>query len=156
MMSPQAEIAEAPAREEPHLPPAVLSRAFARLRAGAVTEALADLDGVRQSDWDGLDDLSRAALLTATIDGRLARGDLTEAQAHGEALGALLDSPGTTGATAHFGRAELAAATGDPETAAGHLDRVGLLLGDHDDPARLPWRAAAALTAVRLGHRPEA
>jgi DNA-binding NarL/FixJ family response regulator len=59
------------------------------------------------------------------------------------------------GATAHYGRAELAAALGDAEVAAGHYAQVGRLL-QVEDVDLLPWRASAALTEVRRGHRAQA
>jgi len=155
MLTPPADLAVASARDDRLSPRSALARAFSRARAGAVSAALNDLDDARQS-WLGLDDLSRAALLTTSIDCRLARGELTPAQADGQALGVLLDGPGLTGATAHFGSGELAAAMGDPELAASHYSWAGSIAGDVDDPDLLPWRASAALAEVRLGRRPEA
>lgn len=135
---------------------ASLARSFSLARGGQVTLALAELDRVRSNPDAVLSDLDRAAMLTTTIDCRLARGDLPEAQALGEQLGRYLDLPGLAGATAHYGRGELSAATGDDDLAAGHFTRISRLLsGPGDDPDLLPWRAAAALAAVRLGHRGE-
>jgi DNA-binding NarL/FixJ family response regulator len=132
------------------------ARGYARARAGRIGEALADLDELRSEGWDGLGELDRAAVLTTSLDCRLARGDLSAAMLLGEALGTFLDRPGLTGATAHFGRGELSAAAGDSDLAAGHFARSGrLLAGDRDDDALLPWRVGAALAAVRLGHRRE-
>ena len=132
------------------------ARGYARARAGRIGEALEDLDQVRSQGWDGVGDLDHAAVLTTALDCRLARGDLSTAMTHGEALGVLLDRPGLTGATAHYGRGELSAAAGDSDLAAGHFARSGrLLAGGHDDDGLLPWRVGAALAAVRLGHRRE-
>ena len=156
MLTPQADLAEASARGDLDPSQALLRRAFARARAGEVTTALADLADARARYWDGLDPLHRAALLTTAIDCRLARGQLDVAHAEGEALRPLLEEPGLAGATAHFGRGELAAAGGDPETAAGHYARAGALTAQRDDPDTLPWRATAALAAVRRGRRAEA
>jgi DNA-binding CsgD family transcriptional regulator len=156
MLTPQADLAEASAREDLHPAHAVLSRAVARARAGEVTSALADLEDARRRCWGELDDLHRAVLLTTAVDCRLARGELEAACAEGDALRPLLEHPGPVGATAHFGRGELSGATGDPEAAFGHYARVGALTAHHDDPEQLPWRASAALAAVRRGRRADA
>ncbi|HEU5036738.1 MAG TPA: helix-turn-helix transcriptional regulator [Nocardioides sp.] len=157
MLTPQADLAEASARDDLPSPHAVLTRGCARARAGRVADALADLDEARQH-WLDLSDLDRAALLTTSIDCRLARGELSPAATDGEVLGVLLDAPGLVGATAHYGRGELSAATGDPDLAAAHFARVGRML-ETDDRSYvdlLPWRASAALTEVRVGRRAEA
>lgn len=154
MLTPQADLAEASARDGLRTPRAHLARGCTRARAGEVTAALADLDEARQH-WLGLSDVDRAALLTTSIDCRLARGELTPAMTDGEALGVLLDAPGLAGATAHFGRGELSAAAGEPDLAGAHYARVGRLL-DTEEPDLLPWRAMAALAAVRAGRRTEA
>lgn len=157
MLTPQADPAEASARDDDrHLSHSVLARAFARTRAGEVTSALADLEDARKRHWHDLDDLHRAALLTTAIDCRLARGELEAAYVEGETLRSLLDRPGLTGATAHFARGELSAAAGDSETACAHYARAGSLTADRDNPYVLPWRAAAALSSVRMGRRAEA
>ncbi|GAB3198631.1 hypothetical protein GCM10027062_13250 [Nocardioides hungaricus] len=156
MLTPQADLAEASARDDRRLSHDLLTRAFARARAGEVTAALADLEDARRRHWTELDDLHRAALLTTALDCRLARGELDEAYAVGESIRPMLDRRGLIGAIAHFGRGELAAAAGDPETACGHYARVGALTALDDDPYLLPWRAAAALASVRMGRRAEA
>lgn len=154
MLTPQADLAEASARDDLQTPRTFLARGCLRARAGRITAALADLDAARRH-WARLRDLERAALLTTSIDCRLARGELSSAMTDGEALDALLEAPGLTGATAHYGRGELSAATGDSEAAAGHYEAVGRLL-DVEDVDLVPWRASAALTAVRVGRRAEA
>jgi DNA-binding NarL/FixJ family response regulator len=154
MLTPQADLAEASARDDLPSPRTLLARGCALARAGQLTAALADLVAARR-EVVRLTDLERAALLTTTIDCRLARGELTAATADGEELGALLATPGMTGATAHYGRAELAAAAGETEAAAGHYAEVGRLL-HVEDVDLLPWRASAALTEVRRGHRAQA
>ncbi|GAA1159516.1 LuxR C-terminal-related transcriptional regulator [Nocardioides aquiterrae] len=154
MLTPQADLAEASVRDDVPSPRATLSRGCALARAGRLTAALADLDAARRH-VQRLTDLERAALFTTSIDCRLARGELAAAAADGEELGALLGGLGMTGATAHYGRAELAAAAGEAETAAGHYAEVGRLL-HVEDVDLLPWRASAALTEVRRGHRAQA
>jgi ATP/maltotriose-dependent transcriptional regulator MalT len=157
MLTPQATIAEASARDDLHTPRFLLARGFARARAGLVAESLEDLAAVRSHPDPGLTDLQRAGLATTGIDCYLARGELSLALSLGDELGDLLDRPGLVGATAHSGRGELAAATGETELAAGHFARAGRLTSNgEDDPDLLPWRTAAALAAVRLGRRSEA
>jgi DNA-binding NarL/FixJ family response regulator len=156
MLTPRATIAEASARDDLHSPRPLLARGFSRARAGLVSDSLDDLARVRPH-LDDLTDLERAAFLTTGIDCRLARGELELAMSLGDELGALLDLPGLTGAAAHYGRGEVAAAAGDPELAAGHFARAGRLTADvTDDPGLLPWRIGAALAAVRQGRRSEA
>ncbi|MBI2242663.1 MAG: hypothetical protein HYU55_01435 [Nocardioides sp.] len=142
------------------------ARGYAMARAGRIGEALADLEQLRATGWDDLDDLDRASVLTTAVDCRLARGDLSAAMGLGETLGGFLDRPGLTGAVAHHGRGELSAAAGDSDLAAGHFTRAGRLLagGTGDiapgdiapgDIGLVPWRVGAALAAVRLGRRRE-
>jgi ATP/maltotriose-dependent transcriptional regulator MalT len=154
MLTPPADIAEASARDDLLDPHARLGRGCARSRAGLVTDALADLERVRTEAWGALDDLGRSTLLTTAVDCHLARGELALALDRGQELAELLDRCGPAGAVAHYGRAELAAATGDDESTAAHLLRTAQLLADgHDDPDLVPWRTSAALAAVRLGRR---
>lgn len=135
-------------------PRELLARGLFNARAGAIGAAVGYLDRAAASDT--LADHERATLLTAALDCRLARGELSEARAAAERLGPYLDRPGLIGATAHFGRGELCAAVNEVELAATHFARIPRLLGrGEDDPSVLPWRTAAALTAVRLGHRVE-
>jgi DNA-binding CsgD family transcriptional regulator len=156
MLTPQATIAEASARDDlPSLRP-LLGRGFVRARAGLVTESLEDLATVRPHLHE-LTDLEQTALLTTEIDCRLARGELRLAVPLGDELGPFLELPGVVGGAAHYGRGEVAAASGDADRAAGHFARTGrLIAGADDDPNVLPWRTAAALAAVRLGRRAEA
>jgi DNA-binding CsgD family transcriptional regulator len=134
----------------------LLGRGLFNLRAGAVGAALDYLtqaDGAAEGE---LDDAQRAALLVAALDCRLARGELAEARHVGERLGAYLERPGRAGATAHFGRGELCAAVNEIDLASAHFARIPRLLGSGDDnPDVIPWRTAAALAAVRQGHRVE-
>jgi DNA-binding NarL/FixJ family response regulator len=154
MLMPQADLAEASARDDRRTPRTLAARGCSRARAGLVSAALADLDEARQG-WLRLSDLDRAALLATSIECRLARGELGHALIDGEALEVLLDGTGLVGATAHFARAELCAASGEPEVALGHYSHAGRLLG-REDPDLLPWRAMAAPAAVRSGRRAEA
>src|SRR3954451_14806094 len=127
MLTTEAGTAEASARDDLLT---LLTRGFVRSRAGLVAGALADLERVRAEAWPELGDLDRAALLTTALDCRLARGEVAAAMDLGSALEPLLACPGLVGATAHFGRAELAAATGDADLAADHFNRCGGLLAD--------------------------
>lgn len=153
MPTPQA---TASARNDLDSPSALLARGCARARAGRVAAALADLEQAREVGWLELGEIERVTLLATALDCRLARGDLSLALGHGDELGAFLDRPGIAGATAQFARGELAAATGDADLAAGHFARAGSMVGADDDPDLLPWRAAAALAAARLGRGAEA
>ena len=133
-----------------------LLRGWLLARAGRTTEALAELDPVRTSGrvTDGLE---QALLLAATVDCRLARGDVGEALALGDDLAGLRVQTGLTGALAHHAHGELAAAVSDAEQAATHYALAGHCLEPHGDvPALVPWRVGAALAAVRLGERSRA
>ena len=135
-------------------PRELLARGLFNARAGAIGAAVDYLD--RAAGSGALDDGERAALLVASVDCRLARGELAGARAAGEQLGRYLDHSGIVGATAHYGRGELCAAIDEMELAATHFARIPRLLEPgEDDPDVLPWRTAAALTSVRLGRRVE-
>ncbi|WP_028643825.1 LuxR family transcriptional regulator [Nocardioides sp. URHA0020] len=134
----------------------LLDRGLLNARAGAIGAALDYLTQAQAAGSGELGRVQRAALLTTLVDCRLARGELAEARIVGEQLGPFLERPGLTGATAHYGRGELCAAVNEVELAAGHFARIPRLLGATDDDTDLlPWRTAAALAAVRLGHRVE-
>jgi DNA-binding CsgD family transcriptional regulator len=138
-------------------PVELLERGLFNARAGAIGAALEYLTQTGEAGADELDELQRVALLSTTLDCRLARGELVAARSAGEQLGPLLERPGLVGATAHFARGELCAAVNEIELATGHFARIPRLLGPgDDDPDLLPWRTAAALAAVRTGHRVEA
>lgn len=151
MLTPQAVTVEASARDDLRNPRALVARSRDQARAGRVAAALTDLDRALQSRAE-LPEPDLATALATGIECRLARGELAHAMALADHLVELQDAPGLTGATAHFGRGELAAATGDDEHAAGHFLRAGRLLVD-DDPDLLPWRPSAALAEVRVGRR---
>jgi DNA-binding CsgD family transcriptional regulator len=134
----------------------LLGRGLFNSRAGAIGAALDYLTHADEAAEGALDDTQQAALLATTLDCRLARGELAEARSVGERLGAYLERPGLAGATAHYGRGELCAAGNEIDLAAAHFARIPRLLdAGEDDPDVIPWRTAAALAAVRLGHRVE-
>src|SRR6478735_7639750 len=87
----------------------LLGRGLFNTRAGAIGAALGYLTQADDAAEGELDDEQRAALLVATLDCRLARGELAEARHVGERLSVYLERPGLAGATAHFGRGELCA-----------------------------------------------
>jgi DNA-binding NarL/FixJ family response regulator len=155
MLTPQATVAEASARDDVHALRPLLARGFGRARAGLVSESLEDLARVRPHIGH-LTDLEQVALLTTEVDCRLARGELELALSLGDELGRFLEAPGVVGGTAHYARGEVAAAAADAELAADHFARAGRLVAGVDDPNVLPWRTAAALAAVRVGRRAEA
>ena len=134
----------------------LLGRGLLNARAGAIGAALGYLTQAGEAIEGELDDRQRAALLVGTLDCRLARGELAEARHVGERLGAYLEHPGLAGATAHFGRGELCAAVNEIDLASAHFARIPRLLeAGEDNPDVIPWRTAAALAAVRQGHRVE-
>jgi DNA-binding CsgD family transcriptional regulator len=122
-----------------------------------VNEALEDLGALRTSGELPADDLSTVLLLAILLDARLARGELTEALALGVELTPYLDRCGLPGALAHHVRGDLSTALSEHERAAGHFESAGLRMSARpEDPELVPWRAGAALAAVRLGRSPEA
>lgn len=127
-----------------------LDRACARVRAGAVTEGMADLLVVRELRGDNLSDLERATLLSMLVECRLARGDLTNAVSLADELAPLLAGEGLPAALAHFAKAEISGALADPELALWHFLRAGEL-APHATVDQLPWRAGAALAQLRNG-----
>lgn len=135
-------------------PRELLSRGLLNARAGALGAALGYLDQASLAGEGAFDELAWATLLAASLDCRLARGELAQAAQLGARLDPLRDVRGLAGATARAGLGELCAAGNEVEAAAAHFARIpDLLPPSDDDPDRLPWRTAAALAAVRLGHR---
>jgi DNA-binding CsgD family transcriptional regulator len=150
--------AEAPCGWRPgELAHPVLARGSELIRAGLVTDALDELGALRTSGELPGDALSTVVLLATLLETRLARGELTEALALGVELTPYLDVPGLAGALAHHARGDLSTALGEHEPAEGHFRNAGLrLTGSGEDPELVPWRAGAALAAVRLGRSREA
>lgn len=134
--------------------PAALERGWQLAREGLVRQSLAALDTLHAAQSLEAGSPDAAILLATRSDCRLARGDLDEALALGHELASYLDLPTTAGAVAHHAHGELAAALGEPDHAATHFAAAGALVtGDLDDPDLVPWRAGAALAAVRTGDR---
>jgi DNA-binding NarL/FixJ family response regulator len=133
----------------------VLTHGCGLARRGLVREALEVLDHHRASAVLAPLGTDAALLLATSLDCRLARGDIGDALALGEMLAPYLDLPGTAGALAHHARGELASALNEPDAAAACFATAGVLLDDADDEL-VPWRAGAALAALRLGGRTEA
>ena len=135
----------------------VLVRGSELVRAGLVNDALDDLGALRTSGELPVDELSTVLLLATLLDARLARGELTEALALGVELTPHLDLDGLPGALAHHVRGDLSTALGEHGFAAAHFKNAGLRMSAcGEDPELVPWRAGAALAAVRLGRCPEA
>jgi ATP/maltotriose-dependent transcriptional regulator MalT len=127
------------------------------LREGRVSAALAELDALRGSGVVRADGAAAVPVCAALLDCRLARGELAEALVLGAELAASAHLPGAAGGLVHHACGELSAALGEHEQAAEHFRTAGERMGaDDDDPELAPWRAGAALAAVRLGRRPEA
>ncbi|MCW2793839.1 MAG: regulatory protein LuxR, partial [Nocardioides sp.] len=134
-----------------------LARAWEQARLGQVNAALATLAALRVSGEIDPDSTDAVLLLATSVDCRLARGDLGAALALGEELAPYLELPGALGAISHHARGELASALNEPELAAAHFTTAGLRVAADIGYADLvPWRAGAALAAVRRGRRPEA
>ena len=136
----------------------VLARARELLRRGEVNAALTHLERLRASGELTRASPDAAVLLATAIECRLARGDLGEAMVLSDELAPCLDLPGTAGALAHLARGEIASALSEPELAANHFEAAGALVvhpegGPDRDADLVPWRAGAALAAVRLGRR---
>ncbi len=134
----------------------VLTHGCGLARRGLVREALEVLDHLRASAELAPLGTDAAILLATSLDCRLARGDIGDALALGEMLAPYLDLPGTAGALAHHARGELASALNEPDAAATCFETAGVLLDDDGDHELVPWRAGAALAALRLGRRTEA
>ncbi len=132
-----------------------LGFACASLRSGQVTVALQQLMGlVDQTRTGGLGDVDRATLLAALVDGRLARGELTEAGALETDLAPLTRVEGAAGAIAIFATAELAAVLGEPEHAIPlYLEAGARAAHAQVPPDVVPWRVGAVLSMVRCGRR---
>ena len=134
--------------------PAALDRAWQLAREGLVRQSLAALEALHTSGAIDPGSADAAVLLATRSDCRLARGELDEALGLSHELAPYLQLPGTTGAVAHHAHGELAAALGEPERAATHFAAAGdLVAGTSDDPDLVPWRAGAALAAIRTGER---
>jgi DNA-binding NarL/FixJ family response regulator len=153
----QVDPAQAPSGWQPgELAHPVLIRGSELVRAGLVRDALDELGALRTSGELPGDALSTVVLLASLLETRLARGELTEALALGVELTPYLDVPGLPGALAHHARGDLSTALGEHELAEGHFRDAGRLTGSSEDPELVPWRAGAALAAVRLGRSREA
>lgn len=137
----------------PRLVPAV-ARGWHLAREGQVRQSLAALDALHAARTLDAGTPDAAVLLAICSDCRLARGELDAALDLGDELTPYLDLPGTAGAVAQHTRGELASALGEPDRAAAHFAAAGALLAaGSDDPDLVPWRAGAALAAVRTGKR---
>ena len=154
MQAPEA----APEAARPPAPPALvppgLAHGWQLAREGLVRQSLASLEALHASRTIDPGTPDAAVLLATRSDCRLARGELDDALELGNELAPYLELPGTAGAVAHHARGEIAAALGEPESAATHFATVGALVtGTSDDPDLVPWRAGAALAAIRTGER---
>ena len=134
-----------------------LDETHSLIRQGELTEALSRLTQLHDSGAIAPTHAAYVVLLSQITECRLARGDVADALALSHELDPFLGEPGTRGAFAHFARSELATAVGEPDRAVEHLGVVAQLLAEPGENTQLvPWRAAAALAAVRAGLRREA
>ncbi|MEO5854047.1 MAG: LuxR family transcriptional regulator [Nocardioides sp.] len=126
---------------------ATACRGHLRIRAGLVNKGLADLD--RAAAGDGP---QAAADLSAVIEGRLARGEVTDAARVGTLLAQSPLTSGLGAALARHARGEVASAIGDNAAAIDHFHEAGRRLGPGiDNPALLAWRVGAAFAEIRSG-----
>lgn len=135
-----------------------LDAACALVREGAIGEALSVLTVLADPAVSRvLEDAERALLCATLLECRLARGDLAGAMALGHGLAGFLDESGLPAAIAHQASGDLASALGDAELALQHFEAVGEVTDDDPvSPDLLPWRAGAALAALRAGRSREA
>ena len=152
MLTPRADVAEAPARDDRHTSTTVLARAFARARAGEVAAALADLEAARREHWRparrpparGAADHPRSTAGSPAASSPRRRPTRRRAAPPARRSPARSAPPRTSAAASWPPHAAT------PRPPLGHYAAVGVLTARHDDPFRLPWRAGAALAAVRL------
>lgn len=123
----------APARDCPDL-----------IRQGRITDALTVLTAVPAPS---------VAMLTSTLECRLARGEMGLAMTLGKQLAALRGQSPADAARVDLVLGDLASAIGRDGAAVAHYRAVGERV---DDPVLLPWRAGAALGLMRNGGRHEA
>ncbi|MDN4161028.1 LuxR family transcriptional regulator [Nocardioides abyssi] len=129
-----------------------VDQVLALVRAGRVVEALSALTRLR---GQGLDDREGVRAAAATIECRLARGDLGDAVTLSDRLAAYTAGPDDVAAVAHYARAEVSAALGDVEPAlerfAAAGDALARVLPVPAHVLEVPWRSGAALASVRAG-----
>lgn len=131
-------------------------RGLVRVRRGLVAGALADLELVVARAASGGVPAPEGAL-AGLLECHLARGDLWRAERVVAPLERAEVTTGPAGALAQHARGDLAGAGRDHTAAWQHYLAAGRALGTLvDDPAVLPWRLGAAVTAVHLGLRPDA
>lgn len=131
-------------------PLATLGELRSLLQQGAIGRALARAEADRDSPtFSGATDIHRAAVRTAILECRLARGDLLEAMAVGDELTEHLDTDGTAAGLALYAKATLAAALGDPQQAVEWFAAAGAHLGSDTRLSTLiPWRTGASLAML--------
>ncbi len=154
------EVGTQPDAPPPALPDGLepeLARGWQLAREGLVRQSLASLEALHATRTVDPGTPDAAVLLATRSDCRLARGELDEALELGNELAPYLELPGSAGAVAHHARGEIAAALDEPDSAALHFATAGALAtGKSDDPDLVPWRAGAALAAIRTGERTSA
>ncbi len=126
-------------------------RGFARVRAGRVTDGLADLE-VAARGPESLAAGHAAAHLTVVIEARLARGELAEAVGLADDLARRPAGRGLAGGLIRHALAEVASAQGHDQRALELYRDAGHTTGLHlDNPGLLPWRVGAAFAEMRCG-----
>jgi DNA-binding CsgD family transcriptional regulator len=130
------------------------------LRAGQVTRALHLFESLApQPEEPGrpVDPRDAVDALAGLVECRLARGELTPAEAAAARMPPVAADGGVASALVAHALGELATARGDHEAAATRYAEAGTALaGDRQATDDVPWATAAALALARLGRGREA
>lgn len=133
---------------------ALLVRALVRVKAGALDDAVADVDrAVAELPLSGSHPDLHPLVVSVDIRVSLERGLLARAEAASARFPEIDLGHGSSKSTLLFARGALALARGEVETAAGLLDECGRWLRARRwlNPAVLPWRTTMAAAVQQLG-----
>ena len=126
-------------------------RGFVRVRAGRVTDGLADLE-LAANGPEPLAAAHAAARLAIVIEARLARGELAEAAGLADDLARRPAGRGLAAGLTRHALAEVASAQGHDQRALELYREAGEATGLHlDNPGLLAWRVGAAFAEMRCG-----
>ena len=126
-------------------------RGFVRVRAGRVSDGLADLE-LAANGPEQLAAAHAAARLAIVIEARLARGELAEAAGLADDLARRPAGRGLAAGLTRHALAEVASAQGHDQRALELYREAGEATGFHlDNPGLLAWRVGAAFAEMRCG-----
>ena len=126
-------------------------RGFVRVRAGRVTDGLADLEQAAGGP-EPLAAAHASARLAIVVEARLARGELAEAAGLADDLARRPAGRGLAAGLTRHALAEVASAQGHDQRALELYREAGQATGSHlDNPGLLPWRVGAAFAEMRCG-----